>query len=126
MLQKGTACTVLAGNETFGFHPFEPPSETGDPALLPKAHNGLDIGEIKLSPDEMILKYRKIVRNEDMIDDCFAPNVKTCIACEHPDPVFRMVNHRHILATFRDTNLHVLIVKRCRQAKTFKFSPTSP
>ncbi|GFY06415.1 hypothetical protein TNCV_3652021 [Trichonephila clavipes] len=51
-------------------------------------------------------KISKIVRNGDMIDNDFTPKVKTCIACEHPDPGFRMVgHHRHILATFRDTIL---------------------
>ncbi|GFX74856.1 hypothetical protein TNCV_2322751 [Trichonephila clavipes] len=99
---KGTTCTVLAGNETFGFQ--RPP--------LPLCCQRLTMAWIQAksncgaSPDEMILKYRKIVRNGDVIDDPFAPNVKTCIACEHPDPIFRMVgHHRHILATFRDTIL---------------------
>ncbi|GFX57412.1 hypothetical protein TNCV_3138311 [Trichonephila clavipes] len=118
---KGTTCTVLAGNETFEFHPFEPTSETGDPALLPKAHNGLDTGEIKLSPDEMILKYRNIVY--EMIDDSFIPNVKTCIACE---PCFSdggtLPSYPRNIEGYNP--LHVLIVKRC--PNFINFHPTSP
>ncbi|GFX23053.1 uncharacterized protein TNCV_360671 [Trichonephila clavipes] len=46
------------------------------PRSAAKGSHGLDTGEIKLSPDEMILKYRKIVRNGDVIDDSFAPTSK--------------------------------------------------
>ncbi|GFW02671.1 hypothetical protein TNCV_2456851 [Trichonephila clavipes] len=48
------------------------------PALLPKAPMAWIQAKSNCgaSPDEMILKYRKIERNGDVFDDSFAPTSK--------------------------------------------------